>query len=125
MSHQRRPEIIDINEDEAMLAFDLFDAHLSDSEDLSEQPTEEDPLAILVATEKSTVSGKAQEDMSVFKGVIVVEVEMNIMQSQSSKPQSTEPPLAKYASPYGRTPASRLYWNYNAPGFSPRTLLEV
>ncbi|OBT65164.1 hypothetical protein VE03_04799 [Pseudogymnoascus sp. 23342-1-I1] len=90
MSHQRRTETVDINEEKDMPAFDLFDAPSSGSNDLHEWPDEEETSVVSVPGEKSANSTKSQEDMSVFKRVIVVEVKLNIIQSKSAKPEYPE-----------------------------------
>ncbi|KFY99878.1 hypothetical protein V498_00445 [Pseudogymnoascus sp. VKM F-4517 (FW-2822)] len=91
MSHQRRTETVDINEEEDMPAFDLFDAPSSVPDDLHERPDEEEISMVLGQDEKAANSTKSQEDMSVFKRVIVVEVKLNIItRSTSWKPNYSE-----------------------------------
>ncbi|KFZ22701.1 hypothetical protein V502_02822 [Pseudogymnoascus sp. VKM F-4520 (FW-2644)] len=90
MSHQRRTETVDINEEEDMPEFDLFDAPSSDPDDLHERSEEEETSMVFVQDEKAANSTKSQEDMSVFKRVIVVEVKLNIIPWDPDYPESDE-----------------------------------
>lgn len=98
MSHERRTEIIDIKEDEDIPTFDLIDAQGSDSEDYPEDLDEEKTSQHVTNSGKSAHPIEAKEDMSVFKRIIVVEVEMNVLQSKS-----TELTLEQ-ATPYKQSP---------------------
>lgn len=124
MSHQRITETIDINEDEDRPAFELFDGSSSDSDNHHEESEPKETSTILVKAKKSVTPSKPKEDMSVFKRVIVVEVEMNIIQSKVPEPKPAKPTSAGSAY-YPRTSAYNPYVEppygyYNPPPASPR-----
>lgn len=119
MSHQRITEIMDINEDEDKPAFELFDGSSSDSDDLPEESKLGKPSTMLVKTKKLVLPSKLKEDMSVFKRVIVVEVEMNIIQSKTPEPEPAKSTTTNYANRSGMnsyTPRATPSHGYYSPG---------
>jgi hypothetical protein len=93
MSHQRRTEIMNVDEEEDMPTFDLPDAPSSDMDNLPElnDSVQSSPVQAQSVGAVDLGSQVEYEDMSSFRRVIVVEVEMNIIPSKPQVSESTRP----------------------------------
>jgi hypothetical protein len=85
MSHQRRTGTINLDEEEDLPIFDLPDAPIRNTGTFSElNDSVESPRVEAESVGAVDIGSQVDyEDMSSFKRVIVVEVEMNIIQSKT------------------------------------------
>jgi hypothetical protein len=95
MSHQRRTETMNVDEEEDLPTFDLPDAPSGDEDAFSKLDNSlGSPTVQAQSVEAVDLGSQVEyEDMSSFKRVIVVEVEMNIIPSKTPVSESTTPQI--------------------------------
>jgi hypothetical protein len=124
MSYQRRSETMDVDDEDEIPIFDLPDAPSSNADDAPKWNELAEDSGIQDQPHRSIYTdGQVEyEDMSFFKRVIVVEVEMNITQSKAQTSPYGSPrsyyPFSATPSPAG-SPSGGMY-GYSLPGYHSR-----